>query len=184
MAVLTPAAALAIAVRCVGPALAPVMVGVAEHESGLQPFAIHDNATGRSYSPDTQAEAIRIASALISAGHDIDAGIGQVNVRNWSWLGLTMQTALDPCRNLAAGARVLLVKYNGNPPDAGKIAYASDVLSRIGSVDVPGPPAPSGPPPPPPCAPAWDAWALAACSKLQASTHQSVVASQEPIHAN
>jgi hypothetical protein len=88
------------------------MVGIAQHESGLDPTAVHRNTNGT-----------------------VDVGLAQVNSANFGWLGLTMQTALDPCRNLAAGAQVLLVKYNGNPPDAGKVAYATSVTARIRVLD-------------------------------------------------
>jgi 2-iminobutanoate/2-iminopropanoate deaminase len=82
------------------PAVAPIMVGIARHESGLDPAAVHHNANGT-----------------------IDVGIAQVNSANFGWLGLTMATAFDPCRNIAAGARVLFAKYNGHPPDVVKAAW-------------------------------------------------------------
>jgi type IV secretion system protein VirB1 len=94
--------------HCVPPAVAPIMVGIARHESGLDPTAVHHNANGT-----------------------IDVGIAQVNSTNFGWLGLTMATAFDPCRNIAAGARVLFAKYNGNPPDVVKAAYAADVIAKI-----------------------------------------------------
>jgi soluble lytic murein transglycosylase-like protein len=99
------------------------MVGIAQHESGLDPTVVHRNANGT-----------------------VDVGLAQVNSANFGWLGLTLETALDPCRNLAAGARVLLVRYNGNPPkDVGKIAYASAVTARIRALDhvEPGPGTPA-----------------------------------------
>ena len=126
MTVLTPAAAMALALQCVPPSVAPIMVGIAEHESGLDPVAIHRNANGT-----------------------VDVGLAQVNSANFAWLGLTLQTALDPCRNLAAGARVLLAKYNGNPPDTAKAAYAAAVTARIrdlGTVPLAPPSSPSDPP--------------------------------------
>jgi hypothetical protein len=110
---------------CVSPSLAPVMVGIAMHESRGDTEAVHRNANGT-----------------------VDVGLAQVNSANFGWLGLTMESALDPCRNLAAGAAVLLVRYNGNPPDAGKIAYASDVTARIRAIDsTPSAPAPPSDPP-------------------------------------
>lgn len=69
---------------CVPPALAPVMVGIAQHESGLDPLAVRRNPNGT-----------------------VDVGIAQVNSSNFGWLGLTAQTALDPCRNMAAALKVL-----------------------------------------------------------------------------
>jgi hypothetical protein len=123
MTALTPAAAMALALQCVPPPAATIMVAIAEHESGLDPDAIHRNANGT-----------------------VDVGLAQVNSANFVWLGLTLQTALDPCRNLAAGARVLLARYNGNPADAAKAAYAADVTARIRDLGD----APSAPPLSPP----------------------------------
>jgi soluble lytic murein transglycosylase-like protein len=108
MTVLTPAAAMALALQCVPPSVAPVMVAIAEHESGLNPVAIHRNANGT-----------------------VDIGLAQVSSSNFAWLGLTLQAALDPCRNLAAGARVLLAKYNGNPPDSLKATYTSGIMANL-----------------------------------------------------
>jgi hypothetical protein len=111
--------------NCVSPSLAPVMVGIAMHESRGDSEAIHRNANGT-----------------------VDVGLAQVNSANFSWLGLTMESALDPCRNIAAGARVLFAKYNGNAPDAGKAAYASDVTARIHAIDsTPSAPEPPSDPP-------------------------------------
>jgi hypothetical protein len=110
--ILSVPVAMAIAIQCLGSTLAPIMVGIAQHESGLDPAAIHHNANGT-----------------------VDVGIAQINTSNFRWLGLTMQTALDPCQNLAAGARVLFARYNGSPPDAVKAAYAASVTARISTID-------------------------------------------------
>jgi type IV secretion system protein VirB1 len=150
---------------CVPPAVAPVMVGIALNEGHghLYPFAIHDNATGRGYVPDTEAAAVALASSLLAAGHDLDAGVAQVNVRNWHWTGLTLASAFDPCASIAAGSKVLFARYNGNPPDTAKAAYAAGVLSKF-PIGSGFPAAPIAKAVDPPCAPGWDAWALAACS--------------------
>jgi len=111
MSTMTVAAALAIANACLPPSVAPIMVGIAQHESGLDPNIVHRNANGT-----------------------IDVGLAQVNSANFGWLGLTPQTALDPCRNLAAGAAVLFAKYNGDPPGAAKAAYAAGVAASINRV--------------------------------------------------
>lgn len=100
--------------NCVSPSLAPVMVGIAQHESGLDPTIIHRNPNGT-----------------------FDVGLAQVNSANFGWLGLTMETALDPCRNIAAGAAVLLARYNGSPPDSVKAQYATGALAQIRKVDSP-----------------------------------------------
>jgi type IV secretion system protein VirB1 len=48
---------------------------------------------------------------LIDAGLSIDMGLGQINSRNLSWLGLTLESVFDPCRNLQAMQAVLLSGY-------------------------------------------------------------------------
>jgi Transglycosylase SLT domain len=137
MTILTVAAALALVANCVPPGLAPVMVGIAQHESGLDTEARHLNPNGT-----------------------WDYGLAQINTVNLSWLGLTPVTAMDPCRNLAAGAKVLLAKYNGSPPDVVKATYSNDVMAKIGGLD--GLPAPAVTPAPAddpddPRPPSWDA---------------------------
>src|SRR5690242_8618879 len=105
-------AVLALATQCVPPSLAPVMTGIAKHESGLDPAAIHYNRNGT-----------------------FDAGLTQVNSANFGWLGLALQDALDPCKNLAAGAKVLLAKYNGSAGVMGA-AYAAGAEAAIRKVET------------------------------------------------
>src|SRR4051812_12866091 len=76
-------------------------------ESGIRPNAIHDNATGQSFFPDTMQAAIALARKLVAAGHRIDAGVMQVASGNWAAYGLTVETAFDPRANICAGARIL-----------------------------------------------------------------------------
>jgi hypothetical protein len=158
MSTLTLAAALSIANACVGPALAPVMVGIAQHESNLNPIAQHLNLNG-----------------------SWDIGIAQVNTSNFGWTGLTMATALDPCANFQAGAKVLFAKYNGSPPDGVKAAYAADVIAKIPTESAPLPPAndPADPQPP-----SWDIEAVAEWRRRHAPTPEDVqVLADEPTAA-
>lgn len=127
--------------QCVSPSVAPIVVGIAQHESGLRPTAIHDNLSGKSYYPDTVEQAVVIARSLIAVGHSsLDLGIGQINIRNLEWTGLTLASAFDPCKSFAASAAVLFAKYNGNPPDAVKASYSSAVLTKISAADQTQPP--------------------------------------------
>jgi hypothetical protein len=79
-----------------------------------------------------------------------DVGLAQVNTVNFNWTGLTMQTAMEPCQNLRAGMMVFFAKYNGNPPDEIKRAYAEGAMKRIAEVDAseqPQSPLPAAPNP-------------------------------------
>src|SRR3954470_7396840 len=122
-----------IAATC-APGVAPeTLAALAGTESGFNPNAIHDNTANRSYFPPDQAEAIRTATPLLAAGHSVDLGIMQINSRNFTWVGLTVESAFDPCESIRAGATVLtgFSKYNTGSPTRGfSNGYVQRVLSR------------------------------------------------------
>lgn len=85
---------------------------VVRHESGFNPLAIGVNAKPhRSIRPKSKDEAVQAVRDLIAQGVDFDVGYGQINVRNWKWLGVTPESIFDPCVNLASAQRVLVDCY-------------------------------------------------------------------------
>ncbi|WP_321387095.1 lytic transglycosylase domain-containing protein [Alcaligenes phenolicus] len=83
-----------------------------QHESKAQVYAIGINKGKRlNEQPTDYEQAAQIANDLIDRGIDFDAGLGQINVRNWSWLELTTETVFDPCTNLQAAQKVLTDCY-------------------------------------------------------------------------
>jgi type IV secretion system protein VirB1 len=109
---LTLAAVLALAQQC-APSVAPeTLVSLVHTESRFDPLAIGVNARGvaNPHSID-KASAVAAARALISQGYNIDLGLGQINSTNLRRLNLSIEDAFDPCRNLAAAARVLVGNY-------------------------------------------------------------------------
>ncbi|WP_421937326.1 lytic transglycosylase domain-containing protein [Phenylobacterium sp.] len=118
---LDPAAVLALAAAC-APEVAPhTLLAVAQVESGLDPLAIGVNGPGgRASRPRTRAQAVEQATGLIAAGRNIDLGLAQINSRNLGGLGLSVADAFDPCRSLAASARVLAMGYRRAAPQAGR----------------------------------------------------------------
>jgi type IV secretion system protein VirB1 len=83
------------------------------HESQYQPYAIGINGSNRlNKQPNTRDEAIIQAKTLRSQGIDFDAGLAQINVRNWDWLKLNAETVFDPCTNLQAAQTVLTHCYS------------------------------------------------------------------------
>ena len=120
---LTLVAMLALAQDC-APAVAPeTLLSVAKVESGFDPLAIGVNGPPpRSLRPTTRADAVRTAARLIASGVSVDLGLAQINSRNLEWLGLTLEDAFDPCRNLEAAAKVLATNYRnasaGREPQA------------------------------------------------------------------
>lgn len=58
--------------------------------------------------PRTRAEGLATAHALQTGGWNFSVGLAQINLRNFSRLGLTMEKAFEPCSNLEAMQTVLL----------------------------------------------------------------------------
>jgi type IV secretion system protein VirB1 len=121
--ILQLASVVALAQQC-APSVAPeTLVSVVHAESKFDTLAIGVNARGvRAEVPATPAAAARIARSLIAKGYNIDLGLGQINSANLRWLGLSVEDTFDPCRNLAAAARVL----SSNFLDAARTQGSSD----------------------------------------------------------
>ena len=200
--VLTLAAILALATdpRCgaapaspEGKEFASRLAAIALHESGGDPLVIGVNADRTRGLPAaavrsaTPQEATTRAAALVAQGRSIDLGLMQVNSGQLARHGLTVETAFDACRNMAAGADHYAAdvqavwtlahrRYNTGSTERGA-AYAASVeqvLNRVRKQQATLPAStapvalvPQQPPAPPPCAPSWDAWALAQCSVRQ-----------------
>ncbi|MDR7948270.1 lytic transglycosylase domain-containing protein [Achromobacter aegrifaciens] len=88
------------------------LAAVVRHESGFNPLVIGVNSKPhRSIRPASKSEAVDEVRKLMDKGVDFDVGYGQINVRNWKWLGVTPETIFDPCVNLASAQRVLVNCY-------------------------------------------------------------------------
>ena len=93
----------------VNPALTLRVIAV---ESAGQPYAIHDNSTGVSYTARTAAGAELIAHALLVMGHRIDLGLMQISYDAWlKPTGFAVGSALDPCTNIRLGTTLLSANY-------------------------------------------------------------------------
>lgn len=92
------------------PFVAPsTMAAIIRTESSGQPYAI--GLKELRYQPGSKEQAVHWASWLQAHGYNFDAGLMQVNVRNWSKYNLTAETVFDPCTNLQVGARILAENY-------------------------------------------------------------------------
>lgn len=101
-----------LAQQCAPQVSALTLLAIARAESGLDPLAIAVNgARRRVYHPTSAAAAAGLARDLIARGENLDLGLSQINSRNLTRLGLTAATAFDPCRSLAASARLLRSDY-------------------------------------------------------------------------
>jgi type IV secretion system protein VirB1 len=110
--ILDPAAVVSLAARC-APDVAPAtLLALARVESGLNPLAIGVNHSPAKVAPPrSTSQAIELATSLTAAGENVDLGLAQINSANLKRLGLTIEAAFDPCRNLAASATILRTAY-------------------------------------------------------------------------
>jgi len=101
-----------LAAEC-APWVAPqTLEAIVRTESGFRPYAIGVNKGFRLIrQPVSREEAIVTARWLIGNGYNIDLGLGQINSANLTRLGLSVEDAFDPCRNLAASATILGENY-------------------------------------------------------------------------
>lgn len=111
---MTPELFLALADRC-APGVAPgTLLPIAYVESRLNPAAVNINKDGSR-----------------------DIGLMQINERNFGWLGLTHQTALDPCESIRAASNLLksYSRYNTGNPEKGFVnGYVNRVISASSAV--------------------------------------------------
>lgn len=128
---LTVAAVLALAAQC-APGVAPeTLLSVVQVESGFNPLAIGVNGSPAvAISARDRADAVAKASAQIAAGRSVDLGLAQINSRNLSWLGLSVEQAFEPCSNLSVAARILSDGYaRGDAQRVGEQAALKTALS-------------------------------------------------------
>lgn len=110
--ILELATVVGLAQQCAPSVAVETMVSVVHAESHFNPYAIGVNAKGvPAPDPGDRATAVRDARSLIELGYNIDLGLGQINSANLKRLGLSVDDAFDPCRNLEAAARVLASNY-------------------------------------------------------------------------
>ena len=136
------------------PQVAPItMAAIVQQESGGDSLALHDNDSGKTYHPGSLYEAAKTAGDLIRQGHSVDIGLAQINSKNLTSLGLTVDQVLDPCANLAAAQTILMSAwaqsggnlqgavsaYNtGHTRGPSGAQYGTGVLQKAGVPSIPG----------------------------------------------
>jgi type IV secretion system protein VirB1 len=90
------------------PLVAPATAAALVHtESGGNPQAIGVVDGHLVRQPRNKAEALVTARSLQAQGIDYSVGLAQINRRNFARLGLTLDSAFEPCANLTAMQAVL-----------------------------------------------------------------------------
>ena len=106
----------ALALACaplVDPSTAHALVAV---ESGFNPHAIGVVGGALVRQPRNRAEALATARALEADNWNFSVGLAQINLHNLQRLGLSLETAFDPCLNLAGMQAVLTECFERTGP--------------------------------------------------------------------
>lgn len=98
---------LSLALACAPQVHADTTRALVSVESAFNPWAIGVVGGALVRQPQNRAEAIATAKALQVAGWNFSVGLSQINVGNFERLGLTVESAFEPCTNLAAMQTVL-----------------------------------------------------------------------------
>lgn len=98
---------LALALACAPQVHTDTARALVSVESAFNPWAIGVVGGALVRQPRHRAEALATARALKGAGWNFSVGLGQINVGNFERLGLTLESAFEPCTNLAAMQTVL-----------------------------------------------------------------------------
>ncbi|MBB1160918.1 lytic transglycosylase domain-containing protein [Aquariibacter albus] len=98
---------LALALACAPQVHGDTARALVSVESAFNPWAIGVVGGALLRQPRNREEALATAKALKDGGWNFSVGLGQINVGNFERLGLNMESAFEPCANLAAMQTVL-----------------------------------------------------------------------------
>ena len=112
---------IALTVACAPQVDTTTALALVRVESDLNPWAIGVVGGALIRQPRSRSEALSTARALRESGWNFSVGLSQINVRNLTRLGLTLEGAFEPCANLAAMQSVLTdcIDRARAPPHAG-----------------------------------------------------------------
>ena len=111
---------LALALACAPQVHADTARALVSVESAFNPWAIGVVGGALVRQPRHRAEALATAKALQAAGWNFSVGLGQINVGNFDRLGLTVESAFEPCANLTAMQTVLAECFDRSSGSASK----------------------------------------------------------------
>ena len=98
---------LALTIACAPQVHADTARALVSVESAFNPWAIGVVGGALLQQPRHRTEALATARALQAAGWNFSVGLAQINVGNFQRLGLTLDSAFEPCKNLMAMQTVL-----------------------------------------------------------------------------
>ena len=121
---------LALALACAPQVHADTAHALVSVESAFNPWAIGVVGGALVRQPRHRAEALATARALQAAGWNFSVGLAQINVRNLDRLQLSLESALEPCRNLAAMQTVLIECFERSAGAAPRAAVSGQIALR------------------------------------------------------
>jgi len=121
---------IALALACAPQVHADTTRALVSVESAFNPWAIGVVGGALARQPRHRAEALATARALQAAGWNFSIGLGQINLGNFERLGLTLESAFDPCTNLAAMQAVLAECFDRARAPASKPAVDQTALRQ------------------------------------------------------
>jgi hypothetical protein len=111
------------------------MFGIVMTESAGNPLAL--NIAYESYFPANKKEAVELLEKADAEGKSYAVGLGQIWYENFSYLGLTHETALDPCVNVKAAQTILIDFYKRRYAKTGNREQAlEEALSQYFSGNI------------------------------------------------
>jgi type IV secretion system protein VirB1 len=131
--------ALAELVLACAPLIAPdTALALVQTESAGNPFAIGVVGNALTRQARKASEALATAAELDRQGWDYSLGLAQINRRNFSKLGLTPASALEPCANLRA-MQTLLVDCFARAGSGAQARPAQTADANSGQATQPSP---------------------------------------------
>lgn len=129
-------ALVALALAC-APSIDPHTVSaLAMEESKGNPFAIGVPPGFRlSQQPVTRGQALFVANALRSRGREFDVGLMQIRTTNLRRMGVSIDSALDPCTSIRTAALILTENYRRAVAD-GKRSNTEAVIAALSAYNT------------------------------------------------
>lgn len=93
--------------QCTTEVAPQTMQTLVDAESSGNPYAIAAKGIEIVSQPSNRDEAIESANSLMEQGYNVSMGVAQINMHNFDALNLTVDSAFDPCQNIAAGEKIL-----------------------------------------------------------------------------
>lgn len=105
------ASIVALAQQCAPEIATEALVPLVVTESTGDPLRININH-GPRVTVGSAAEGAALARRYIAAGYTVDIGLAQINSRNITRFGVSLEEAFDPCTNLRMASSVLQANYD------------------------------------------------------------------------